>query len=396
MLYLSAVRARPILQVSLAVAVAAPLLAIPAAPAAAQVSPRVTLKARQERIVYGNEARLYGAISPSAPGQRVDIVDARGRVRARTRTDEEGRYRVRITPRRNVTLRARWLAAVSRPLNLGVRPRLGLSLRRVRLFGRGVVRGRLRPAHEGGRIRVRIFRNGELFAKRRPRLHEQGRFRTRFRVRRPGLYRASALFNHGDHAPAIRRTLRKQPPLPWLGAGSRGVFVRLLERRLSALRYHLRGVDGSFDHRTADAVVAFNKIRRRPRVRSVDAGTWYALAAARRPRPRIGGSGFHIEVDQTRQVLMTVRDGRVRGVIHVSTGAGGATHDGTWTVYGKIAGYSPHRLYYPSYFDGARAIHGWPSVPTYPASHGCVRVPYWTAKWIHYLAPIGTRVHIYH
>ena len=36
-------------------------------------------------------------------------------------------------------------------------------------------------------------------------------------------------------------------------------------------------------------------------------------------------------------------------------------------------------LWYPLYFLRGFAIHGYPSVPAYPASHGCVRVPMWIA-----------------
>jgi len=35
-------------------------------------------------------------------------------------------------------------------------------------------------------------------------------------------------------------------------------------------------------------------------------------------------------------------------------------------------------------------------VPPHPASHGCSRVPYWTAKWIYGLARMGTRVIVHH
>jgi lipoprotein-anchoring transpeptidase ErfK/SrfK len=128
----------------------------------------------------------------------------------------------------------------------------------------------------------------------------------------------------------------------------------------------------------------------------VDPAVWRALAGPRVPRPRLDIRRFHIEVDQTRQVLYTVEDRVVTNVIHISTGAGGATHDGSFHVYRKLAGFSPNHLYYPSYFDGLRAIHGWTEVPTYPASHGCVRVPYWHAQWIFGLANVGTRISIYH
>ena len=103
-----------------------------------------------------------------------------------------------------------------------------------------------------------------------------------------------------------------------------------------------------------------------------------------------------MEVDQTRQVLLTVRDGRVERVIHVSTGRAGYTPDGTWQIYRKIAGYSGGGLYYPSYYEGRRALHGWPDVPTYNASHGCTRLPMWTAQWVYGQAEMGTTVHIYH
>ena len=113
--------------------------------------------------------------------------------------------------------------------------------------------------------------------------------------------------------------------------------------------------------------------------------------------PRDRSDGFHIEVDQTRQVLVTVRDGQAENIIHVSTGKPSTpTRDGSFHVYSKLAGFSPKQLYYPSFFDGERAIHGWTDVPTYAASHGCVRIPYWVTLWMFDQDPIGTPVLIYH
>jgi len=173
--------------------------------------------------------------------------------------------------------------------------------------------------------------------------------------------------------------------------------VRLLEGRLVDLDYRLVGTkDGRYDFRTADAVVAFHKVQRMDRTNAVSVATWRRLADPIQPHPRRDWQGFHFEVDQTKQVLYTVEDGDITNVLHVSTGAGGLTHDGAFRVRAKIAGFSPNRLYYPSYFDGYRALHGWPEVPTYAASHGCVRIPYWNALWVYGLADYGTPVVIYH
>jgi N-acetylmuramoyl-L-alanine amidase len=173
--------------------------------------------------------------------------------------------------------------------------------------------------------------------------------------------------------------------------------VKSLEWRLRNLDYRLTGVNKSFDHQTADAVMAFHKVQGMARVESVKAATWKKLTKPFVPKPVSSKPKFHIEIDQTRQVLYVVKGGKIDEIVHTSTGkASTPTHDGVFSVHWKIAGYSPNNLYYPSYFDGNRAVHGWPSVPSYPASHGCARVPYWTAIWLHGLMPIGTQVRVYH
>jgi len=49
-------------------------------------------------------------------------------------------------------------------------------------------------------------------------------------------------------------------------------------------------------------------------------------------------------------------------------------------------------LYYPSCFSGGVAIHGSPSVPANPASHGCVRIPMLAARELSEMVPVGTLV----
>jgi lipoprotein-anchoring transpeptidase ErfK/SrfK len=53
-------------------------------------------------------------------------------------------------------------------------------------------------------------------------------------------------------------------------------------------------------------------------------------------------------------------------------------------------------MYYPSYVVSKTAIHGYKSVPTYPASHGCIRVPMWMAKDLWYDTPTGMTIDVYY
>lgn len=367
------------------------------APAArAQDGPGVTLEASRSVIDLGDRVRLSGAIDPPSEGETIVIFDDSGRERAETTTDESGSYRVSVEPRRSAVFHARWLAAVSEPVEVKVRPRVKVNLRRVRLFDRARIAGSVAPAQEGRKARVTFYRGKTALWTRRLRLKDGKRFSTRFRIRRPGSYRAVARVIEPAGARGRAGSGRVSTPLPSLSPGARNVYVKLLKWRLRKLRYHVDGVNRRYTKRTADAVIAFNKVQRRPRRGTIDAETWRALARARRPKARYSSKGLHVEIDQTRQVVMTVRGGKVARVIHTSTGRNGYTRDGTFRVYRKHEGYSPGRLYYPSYFDGLRAFHGWPEVPTYPASHGCARLPMWTAKWMFNQVQIGTLVRIYH
>jgi lipoprotein-anchoring transpeptidase ErfK/SrfK len=52
-------------------------------------------------------------------------------------------------------------------------------------------------------------------------------------------------------------------------------------------------------------------------------------------------------------------------------------------------------LWYPLYFLRGFALHGYPSVPAYPASHGCVRLPMWFAPGLHARWPYGATVRVF-
>jgi L,D-transpeptidase catalytic domain len=379
-----------------ALAAAALLMSVLSSAAAAQETPGVTLDASATTVVYGDPVTLSGVISPAAGDETVELRDDADAVVETLTTHPDGHFSVKLVPDRTIRVHAVWGDAVSDPVTVRVRAIVTVRMSEVRLFDTVRVRGTVAPVVVGGTVDVTLLRSGKRVQTNQAKIGSAGGFSVRFRIIHPGTYRARAAFGDADHLRGVTTTGSDATPLPRLRSGSRGIFVRLLEGRLRELHYRIVGIDQSYDHRTGDAVVAFRKVQGMAREFTVNEGVWRRLADPRIPRPALDMRRFHIEVDQTRQVLYTVLNRRVTNVIHVSTGAGGATHDGRFRVYRKLAGYSPNRLYYPSYFDGLRAIHGWTEVPTYPASHGCVRVPYWHAKWIFGLADIGTRVAVYH
>ena len=178
---------------------------------------------------------------------------------------------------------------------------------------------------------------------------------------------------------------------PRLEPGDRGDSVRALETRLAALHFAVRQ-DGVFAEDDTDAVLAFQKLAGLPRTGIADDALWRRLLVAHVPTPRFPGT--HVEVDKTTQVLFVVRDGRVTLIVPTSTGATGNTPVGAFRVYRKVAGYD-WVLYYPSYFLRGFAVHGYPDVPPYPASHGCARVPMWIAQTIYAEMPDGSTVYVY-
>lgn len=364
--------------------------------ASAQTGVTITLSASSGTITFGEHVTLSGSASGAPAGSTVEIRNAADLPVASATTDATGDFSVKLEPTGSDSYVAVLGGAFSEPAAVGVRAVVSARMGQVRLFDHVVVRGTVGPARPGSPVEVELTKDGRTVETSSVTMGAAGGFRARFTIPKPGTYRARASFSAPDLLRGAARTHADATPLPHLSSGSSGRFVRLLEERLVELHYRLIGTDGRFDFRTADAVVAFHKVQRMDRSGYVSESTWRRLADPIRPQARRAWLGFHFEVDQTKQVLYTVEDGDVTNVLHVSTGAGGLTRDGSFRVWAKTAGFSPNRLYYPSYFDGYRALHGWTEVPTYAASHGCVRIPYWNAQWVYGLADYGTPVVIYH
>jgi hypothetical protein len=158
------------------------------------------------------------------------------------------------------------------------------------------------------------------------------------------------------------------------------------------------GVSGVLDDRTAVAVLGFQKWAGLSRTGVLDPVTTRALERETRPEPVRGGFGRRVEVLLDRQVALLVEGGRVQRVVHISTGAGGRTPTGSFHVFRKerMSWSVPFSVWMPwaSYFVGGIAFHEYSSVPTYPASHGCVRVNRYDAPVLYDFAVSGTPVDV--
>ena len=209
-------------------------------------------------------------------------------------------------------------------------------------------------------------------------------------------------------APSTTTTTAKPIP-PGLGKGAKGDDVKRLEEQLATLKYDPGKIDGSFDATTGHAVMAFQKVHGLARTGRATEDVVKALQTAGAPAPLMAdGGGSRVEVDLKRQVLFLYQGGSLVRILSVSTGnekrycvdgdcATAVTPGGSFRVGRKIRGVRTSRLgtlYNPLYFNGGIAIHGAPSVPAYPASHGCVRIPMATSAWFHDTVSSGTPVYV--
>jgi lipoprotein-anchoring transpeptidase ErfK/SrfK len=172
-----------------------------------------------------------------------------------------------------------------------------------------------------------------------------------------------------------------------------------LQAQLARLGYlPADAVSGVGDARTREAVVAFQGWEGLERDGVAGPVTLGRLARASRPTP-LPGSGARIEVHLDRQVLLLVEGQRVGRAIHVSTGAPSTpTPRGAFRVFRRERNSwsTPFSVWLPwaSYFTGGIAFHGYPEVPAYPASHGCVRVPLSEAATVYGFARLGVPVRV--
>jgi hypothetical protein len=178
--------------------------------------------------------------------------------------------------------------------------------------------------------------------------------------------------------------------------GAHGPVVQMLQRSLRSLGYVV-GARGRFDDRTGRAVLAFRKVVGMARTEEADRSVFRALGRGKgRFGVRFPRHGRHVEADLSRQVLALVDGGKVQRILPTSSGKPSTpTILGQYRVYSKTPGTNAKGMLDSNYFIRGYAIHGYPSVPIFAASHGCLRIPNPEAAYVFRWLRIGDRVDVY-
>jgi hypothetical protein len=264
------------------------------------------------------------------------------------------------------------------------------------------VEGRVSPFVAGQRVRVTVYRDGHVQSAKTVtvRAHgSAGEFRVRLRGTPPGRVRVIAAHAATAQMLAVSASSRDVTVLApvSLATGARGAAVWVLQRSLGALHYAVPQ-SGYFDEATGDAVIAYRKLTGLPRVSYADSDLLRRLShGAGAFRVRFPRDGRHVEADLSTQVLAEIAPGgRVQNIYPMSSGKPSTpTVTGHFRVYEKTLGFNSEMMLDSNYFIAGYAIHGYPEVPTYAASHGCLRVPNLDAPSIYSWVRMGTPVDVY-
>jgi hypothetical protein len=357
------------------------LLSTPGTAAAA-----ISLSALPATPRYGSEVTLSGV---AAAGATVELYFDGSATGLTTTADGSGNFGFTFPATQPGSYHVEAAGDASAPVELNIRPILTHHKAGLRYPGsRLVLKGRLRPAAAGS-LTLKV-------GKRSWHVHVRsgGRYTARLPTDRLGRHRARLVLGPSTGYAGLTVHNRFRILAPSLTLGAQRVAVLAVERRLVALHHVLRGVNRYYGMDTYDAVLAFQKVHGMSRTGRVSREVWRKLGRARVPKARIP-RGSHIEVSKTLQVLYEVRRGKVAKIMHVSTGATGNTPVGEWHIYSKVPGFNASAMYYSNFFTGAFAIHGYASVPPYPASHGCVRTPLWFAPRFYSRWALGSTVYIF-
>jgi hypothetical protein len=295
-------------------------------------------------------------------------------------------------------------APTTKPAKMTLRIR-GAKKHHVTVGKRVRITGTLTPFAPGQKVNVSLLRGDKATSRKQVEVKQSkkdpgiGTFSSRTgRLVHPGNYSATAVHEQssalGKASASSAHKFRIK--FPGLHRGSGGPAVSLLNRLLRREGYY--APHGShFRNATGLAVLAYRKVHGMARTMSAPPTVLKTLADGRGSfKPKYPGQGRHVEVDLSHQVMALVDKGKAQYTFHVSSGKPSTpTIRGHFHFYRKDPGYNSEGMYYSVYFIRGYATHGYTPVPTFPASHGCVRNPIPFARFIYNWIHLGESIYVY-
>lgn len=240
------------------------------------------------------------------------------------------------------------------------------------------VRGTLSPFVAGQKVKVTFYLDGHiLFSRNLPvrKAGGKGVFETSIEVRENGRYAVAAKHVATPQLGADS-TVRKswKVSFPALHQGQCGDVVVGFKKAMRGMGYIAN--DGRcFGGKTGRGVLAYRKVNGMARSMRAGAGLVKKVFSGKGGYAvRHPGAGEHVEAPLSKQVLVFARGDKPFAIYPISSGKSSTpTVTGHFEFIRREPGYNSHGMYYSFYFYGGYAVHGYESVPDYPASHGCLR-----------------------
>ena len=265
-----------------------------------------------------------------------------------------------------------------------------------------VIYGRITPYQPGQRTTVALYlgsrKVGAKVLRVVPRSGGSGSFQVHFTTRQAGSMTARVAVHVAAGVVATGQTPAVQFVHTEVSPGTSGTSVRVLQSELNRLHYAVP-LNGVFEEGTERALIAFRKVTNMARVGLAGRAVFHKLAHGEGSfHVRYPRHGHHVEANLTKQVLAEIEPGgKVRNIYTMSSGKPSTpTVVGNFQVYMKSFGVNEKGMVDSNYFIRGYAIHGYAEVPTYAASHGCLRVPIPDAPSIYAWVQVGTPVDVYH
>ncbi len=265
------------------------------------------------------------------------------------------------------------------------------------------VAGTVRPFQAGQKITIVLNRGKKTVKRQKVRVTAKGKgsslgqFHFSRKMVGPGMYRIQALLKSGPGyggSKAASRPFRIR--YPSLKEGNSGPAVKTLNQLLDDLGF-VTSNGSSYSSATGRAVLAYRKVNNMARKEKATGSIFKKLAKGKGGfKLKYPGAGKHVEADLSRQVMVLAKNGEVDEIYTISSGAPATpTITGSFRFYRKDAGYNSLGMYFSAYFIRGYATHGYHDVPTYPASHGCLRNPIPDSVHIYNWIDIGDPIFVY-